>query len=92
VINVRTGNPLIPCKITYVATIPDNAPVGPTILKLLPPNIAAISPAQMAVIIPTTGVAPEETAKDTDNGIEIKDTVRPDFKFFLIFSETIYIQ
>ena len=60
--------------------MPDSAPVGPTILKLLPPKIDANKPAQMAVIIPISGVAPAATASEMDRGMETKDTVMPDFQ------------
>ena len=61
--------------------MPDKAPVGPTILKLLPPNSDAMRPAQIAVIIPAVGVDWEATANETDKGIETSDTVSPDFQF-----------
>jgi hypothetical protein len=74
------GNMSAPCIIAYAASIPESAPVGPTILKLLPPNIEANNPAHTAVIIPTVGDVPDATASDTDNGIETSDTVSPDFQ------------
>lgn len=91
-ITVRVGKPLAPFKIMYVANIPDNAPVGPIILKLLPPNMAAMIPAQIEVMIPIRGVTPEATARDIDKGIDMRETVSPDFKFFLILSESIEIK
>jgi hypothetical protein len=61
--------------------MPDSAPVGPTILKFEPPKIAANNPAHIAVIIPATGVEPAAIARETDKGIETRETVTPDFQF-----------
>lgn len=73
-----------PFEITNAAIRPERAPVGPTMLKLLPPNIAAIKPAHIAVIIPTTGVVCDATASETDNGIDTKATVSPAFQLVFI--------
>jgi len=78
---VIIGSEALPCKITYEAIIPDSAPVGPTILKLLPPKIVAKSPAQIAVTIPTEGSTFEATANAIDKGIETSETVIPAFQF-----------
>jgi hypothetical protein len=60
--------------------VPDSAPVGPTILKLLPPKKAATRPAQIAVIIPAVGDAFEATANDIESGIETSATLSPAFQ------------
>lgn len=75
----------IPCVRTYEAIMPDNAPVGPIILKLLPAKSEATNPAHNAVIMPCTGDTREATAKEIDRGIEINAMVHPDFKLDLIF-------
>ena len=69
----------------YAAMVPDSAPVGPTMLKLLPPNIDATKPAQMAVIMPAVGDEFDATANDIDNGIETSATLSPAFQFSLRF-------
>lgn len=76
------GNDPDPCEMAKTANIPERAPVGPTMLKLLPPKIDASNPAQMAVMIPISGVAPAATASEMDRGMETKDTVMPDFQLF----------
>lgn len=75
------GNTLYPLVIANETKIPDRAPVGPMILKGLPPNMAPIRPAQNAVIIPCTGVAPDAMANANDKGMLINATVKPDFQF-----------
>jgi hypothetical protein len=40
------------------ASIPERAPVGPTMLYCEPPRIPEISPAQKAVATPALGLAP----------------------------------
>ena len=73
-----------PFAIAKLARIPVKAPVGPTILNLLPPKIAAISPAQIAVTIPTTGVVCEATASEIERGIDTNETVSPAFQLTFI--------
>lgn len=80
-ITVSVGIIPIPFVSANAAISPDKAPVGPTILKLLPPNIEATSPAYTAVTIPITGEACEATASDTERGIDTKETVTPAFQF-----------
>ena len=75
-----TGRDVEPCTIAKEIKIPDSAPVGPIILKWLPPSNAPINPAQRAVMIPCTGVAPEAMAKAKDRGMLIHATVKPDFQ------------
>ncbi len=48
--------------------------------KLLPPKILAISVAQIPVIKPGTGPAPEAIERAMERGTEIKATVSPDFQ------------
>ena len=68
--------------------VPERAPVGPTILNLLPPKIAAIRPAQMAVMMPALGDEFDATASDIDSGIETRATLNParqfSFNLFMI--------
>lgn len=78
----NAGKELAPCEMAKIANMPERAPVGPTILKLLPPKIDASKPAQIAVIIPISGVAPAATARDMERGMETKETVMPDFQLF----------
>lgn len=70
-------------EIAKMAKIPESAPVGPTILKLLPPKMEASNPAQIAVMIPIIGVAPAATAREMERGMETRETVIPDFQLFL---------
>ena len=71
--------------------IPESAPVGPIILKLLPPSIAPSSPAQKAVMMPCVGVAPEAIARAIARGILTRDTVNPDFQFWRINFNVFFI-
>ena len=89
---VSIGRLAMPFTNTYVAMTPERAPVGPMILKLLPPNIAAMRPAQMAVMIPMSGVALDATASETESGIDMRETVRPERKFCCIRSNTKFMQ
>ena len=66
------------------ASRPDKAPVGPTILKRLPPKKEANSPAQIAVMMPAMGVDSDATAKETESGMDTRATVKPDFQFSFI--------
>jgi hypothetical protein len=50
-----------------------------------------MNPAHIAVIIPISGVAFDATARETDNGIDIRETVMPDLKLFLILLITVFI-
>ena len=85
----NVGSTSAPFVIANVARIPESAPVGPTILKLLPPKIEAINPAQIAVIIPAIGDVCEATANETDKGIDTSDTVIPDFQLcFKLFNNS----
>lgn len=69
-----------PYTMAKVAKIPESAPAGPIILKLLPAKMEAMSPAQTAVIIPWSGVAPEAIAREIESGMETSATVIPDFQ------------
>ena len=79
-IMARLARPAVPWRIAYEAMIPDSAPVGPKILKLLPLKSEAITPAQIAVIMPTEGDVPDATASEIESGMETRETVRPDFQ------------
>lgn len=74
-----------PWVIAKPANSPDRAPVGPTILKLLPPKIEAIKPAHIAVKIPIAGDTCDATASETESGIDTIATVIPERKFDFIF-------
>ena len=54
-----------------------NAPVGPPICTLLPPNTDIISPDTMAVIIPFSGVTPEAIPKAMASGRATIPTITP---------------
>jgi len=43
-------------------------------------------PAQIAVMIPAVGVLFDATARDTESGIETRDTVRPDCQLAFNFA------
>ena len=72
------GMPSAPWSNAYADSMPDRAPAGPTMLYLLELMAEAIRPPQTAVMMPTTGAAPEATASETDIGIDTRATVKPD--------------
>ena len=78
---MSVGSAVPPLMITYDAITPESAPVGPTILKLLPPKSEASSPAQIAVTIPAVGGIPDATARAIESGIDTRETVTPAFQF-----------
>jgi hypothetical protein len=74
------GKAAAPYEKAKIAKSPVNAPAGPTTLYRLPAKNEYISPDQIAVRIPCKGVAPEAIAKESESGIDIKATVKPDFQ------------
>ena len=58
-IRVATVNPLMPYSWMIPQIITINAPVGPPICTLLPPNKEMINPATIAVLMPFSGETPE---------------------------------
>jgi hypothetical protein len=57
-------------------------------LKFDPPNIAAKIPANTAVIIPWSGVAPLAKAKEIESGTEMMLTATQDFRLCLIWDQS----
>jgi hypothetical protein len=88
----RTARLSDPCRNAYVARIPESAPVGPTMLNLLPPKTAAKRPAQMAVMIPATGDAPAAIPREMESGIDTNDTVNPDLQLNLNWSVNFFMK
>ena len=74
-----------------LAKIPERAPAGPTTLNRLPPKNAATAPAQMAVMIPMMGDAPEAIASESESGTETSATVNADFQFAEIFRRACFM-
>jgi len=81
-IKVAMVSPSTPNSDTIPYTITINAPVGPPICTLLPPNTEIIIPAMIAVIIPFSGETPDAMAKAIDNGSATIPTINPAKKSF----------
>ena len=64
-------------KITTTKPFP-----GPVMVTLEPPNKATTVPPTTAAIIPEIGGAPEAKAKPKPKGNAIKETTKPENKFF----------
>ena len=79
-INVAIINPPVPnCWIIpYIMTI--NAPVGPPICTLVPPNADIINPAIIAVTNPSVGPTPLAIPNAMANGIATIPTIIPAIK------------
>ena len=75
--SVARIRPSKPCAAITPATITTNAPVGPPICTREPPSAEIRTPAMIAVISPSRGLAPLAIPSAIANGRATIATVRP---------------
>ena len=75
--SVAMVSPWMPYWLMMPATMTMNAPVGPPICTLLPPNSEIASPATMAVMMPFSGETPLAIPKAMANGSATIPTMTP---------------
>ena len=75
--SVAMVSPLMPnfCMMPYMMMM--NAPVGPPICTLLPPNTDMMNPATIAVMMPFSGDTPEAMPKAIASGSATMPTIMP---------------